>query len=143
MNFAALPGYIRWANTRTLGMLRRTASEQGVAIFAHLLATETVWAARITGDAPPFPAWPAWTLEGCAEAIPIGVERWQGIVSRFDPARPIAYRNSQGEAFTSAEGDILLHVLAHGAYHRGQIAQNVQAAGGEIVDTDYIYYRRQ
>jgi uncharacterized damage-inducible protein DinB len=137
-----MPDYLEWANTRALGMLTDTPSEEGIRVFAHLLAAELVWAARVTHDPPPCPVRPEWTLEECAEALPRSVKCYRAIVTAHEATRPILYHNQQGEEYTSLEGDILLHVLAHGAYHRGQISQEVRRAGGEVADTDYILFRR-
>ena len=143
MDFLHLPDYLEWANFRALGMLTETPSEEGIHIFAHLLAAELVWAARVTHDPPPCPVWPEWTLDDCAAAIPRSVAHYRAIVAGHEAARPVTYRNQHGEEYTSLEGDILLHVLAHGAYHRGQISQEVRRGGGEVVDRDYIFFRRQ
>jgi uncharacterized damage-inducible protein DinB len=40
-------------------------------------------------------------------------------------------------------GDILTHVVAHSAYHRGQIAAAVRAAGGAPAYTDFIHAARR
>ena len=143
MLFIQMPDYLEWANTRALEMLRSMPSEEGVRVFAHLLAAELVWAARVTHDPPPCSVRPEWTLEECAEAIGRSAAQYRAIVAGHEAARPILYRNQQGEEYTSLEGDILLHVLAHGAYHRGQISQDVRRAGGEVLETDYILFRRQ
>jgi uncharacterized damage-inducible protein DinB len=39
--------------------------------------------------------------------------------------------------------EILTHVVIHSAYHRGQIASDVRAAGGVPAYTDYIHAVRQ
>ena len=55
----------------------------------------------------------------------------------------ITYKNSKGEAWTSAVEDILVHVTTHSAYHRGQIAADLRAAGIQPPYTDYIHAVRQ
>ena len=55
----------------------------------------------------------------------------------------VRYRNSRGEEFHTPVGDLLTHVLMHGAYHRGQIAASVRRAGGEPAATDYIAFTRE
>ena len=55
----------------------------------------------------------------------------------------VAYRNSQGEAWTSTVGDILTHVVSHSAYHRGQVASELRAAGFAPAYTDFIHAVRQ
>jgi uncharacterized damage-inducible protein DinB len=37
---------------------------------------------------------------------------------------------------------VLLHVVSHGAYHRGQIASDLRNSGGEPVLTDFIHWVR-
>jgi uncharacterized damage-inducible protein DinB len=56
--------------------------------------------------------------------------------------RAITYRNSAGDEYTSTLEDILTHVSLHGAYHRGQIAASVRAAGDTPTATDYIAFAR-
>ena len=46
----------------------------------------------------------------------------------------VAYTNSKGESFSNRAGDILLHLIAHCAYHRRQIAADIRA-GGETPPT--------
>ena len=54
----------------------------------------------------------------------------------------LIYKNSKGEKFHTAIVDILMHVIIHGGYHRGQIAAIIRQAGGEPFNTDYIHYVR-
>ena len=56
--------------------------------------------------------------------------------------RKVAYRNSAGLAFESTIEDMLLQVVLHGCYHRGQIAMLVRGAGAEPSPTDYIAFVR-
>jgi uncharacterized damage-inducible protein DinB len=58
-------------------------------------------------------------------------------------ARQINYVNSKGESWSSQVDDILLHVITHSAYHRGQIASNMRAAGLTPAYTDFIHAVRQ
>ena len=51
--------------------------------------------------------------------------------------------NSKGEPWTSRVEDILLHVVMHSAYHRGQIASDVRASGHTPAYTDFIHCVRQ
>jgi uncharacterized damage-inducible protein DinB len=38
---------------------------------------------------------------------------------------------------------MLVHTVLHSAYHRGQVAAEVRAAGGEPAYTDFIHAVRQ
>ena len=64
-------------------------------------------------------------ITGCLDAATLGTS--------------VAYVNSKGEHFTSSVSDIITHVLAHGSYHRGQIASSLRDAGHEPAYTDFIH----
>jgi len=51
--------------------------------------------------------------------------------------------NSKGETWSSQVNDVLLHVITHSAYHRGQIASDMRAAGLTPAYTDFIHAIRQ
>jgi uncharacterized damage-inducible protein DinB len=57
--------------------------------------------------------------------------------------RKVAYVNSLGESWTNAVEDILLHVIAHSAYHRGQVALALRSDGHEPAYSDYVHALRQ
>ena len=48
----------------------------------------------------------------------------------------------KGEKFQSGLDDIMLHVLNHASYHRGQVALLQRADGQEPAYTDYIQFVR-
>jgi uncharacterized damage-inducible protein DinB len=71
---------------------------------------------------------------------------WASYLGQLTPARlaqSVAYTNSKGEHFCNQVGDILMHVVMHSAYHRGQIAADMRASGLEPVYTDFIHAVRQ
>jgi uncharacterized damage-inducible protein DinB len=59
-----------------------------------------------------------------------------------DLAREVPYVNSAGAAFVSRVDDILLHVVLHSAYHRGQVSLLMRRSGGTPKPTDYIAFAR-
>jgi uncharacterized damage-inducible protein DinB len=59
-----------------------------------------------------------------------------------DLQRKVAYTNSAGARFESTVEDMLLQVILHGCYHRGQVAMIVRGAGAEPSPTDYIAFIR-
>jgi uncharacterized damage-inducible protein DinB len=54
-----------------------------------------------------------------------------------DLARVASYKNSKGEAWSSRPDDILMHVIMHSGYHRGQIASDMRTAGLTPAYTDF------
>jgi uncharacterized damage-inducible protein DinB len=149
-----MPGHVRklvdhlkWADAAALGSLREAtvASERAIQLYAHIVAAEAVWLARIAGRTPDVAVWPALSLDEAASLAQRNAEELDRVVAslRADGlAREIAYRNSAGDPFQSSLEDILLHVALHGAYHRGQVAMLVRDASGEPAPTDYIAFVR-
>lgn len=147
-----LYGHMFWASDRLITLLEGLdvdveAGREIARLFAHLAAAERVWLLRVTGgDASTVPIWPDWSLGdavGVVRENRAGYQRLLEGVTEDELSRVVEYRNSQGTAFHTELGDILLHVAMHGGYHRGQIAAAVRRGGGEPVNTDYIMYVRE
>lgn len=142
-----LISHLAWADDRVLAALRSAdAPDPGcLELFAHVLAAEHVWLARVKGEAPHHPVWPALTLEECAGLVQANQRAWTAFVAALGPTdlpRAVTYTNSAGQAFSSSVEDIVLHVCLHGAYHRGQIARALRQGGGVPLPTDYIAFTR-
>lgn len=55
----------------------------------------------------------------------------------------LKYRNRKGVEFQTPIRDVLMHVIMHSVYHRGQVAAAVREAGGKPAATDYMVYVRK
>jgi uncharacterized damage-inducible protein DinB len=89
--------------------------------------------------------WPVLSLDECALLGRENVDGFNSIVSGLGAEllqKPITYRNSAGDQYTSTLEDILTHVALHGAYHRGQIAASLRGGGDAPSPTDYIAFAR-
>jgi uncharacterized damage-inducible protein DinB len=142
-----LAAHLGWADRRTLEALRAApAADPALSeLYAHVVAAEHVWLARLAGTPPRLAVWPSLTLEECATIAAENLDRLTRYVGSLRPddlPRGITYRNSAGQEFTSTIEDILLHLCLHGAYHRGQIASNLRRAGATPAPTDYIAFIR-
>ncbi len=115
-------------------------------LLAHVLAAERVWLLRLRGeDSAAQPIWPALPLEGCAALAAdnaAAYARYLDALTDEAAAREVAYSNSQGTSFRTRVADVLTHVSLHGAYHRGQVAAALRAAGAEPINTDFITFVR-
>ncbi len=135
--------YDDWANREEVSRLRTMAAPpaRAVRVLAHIAATQFLWITRMLGGTPP-PVWPEWTLDECAAQFDALPDAWRDALPRIDPAASITYVNSLGEQWTSRNDDVLMHVILHGAYHRGQIATIVRDAGEAPAYTDFIHCTR-
>jgi len=133
-----LIAHLSWADDRVLAALRSATNPDPSCreVFAHLLAAEHVWLARLKGERPTHPVWPDLSLEQCAALVQANQRALANYVDDLTPEsllRGVTYVNSAGREFTSSIEDILLHVALHGSYHRGQmgLAQGRQRADGD------------
>jgi uncharacterized damage-inducible protein DinB len=135
--------YGDWANLAAL----QSVGDHAVARrrVAHIIGAERTWLHRLTGG-PRVEVWPDLDLQACRAQLEDLRARWRGFLGMLDeaaPARKVAYTNTKGSRFESTVGEILLHVALHGAYHRGQIASDVRAAGRDPAHTDFIHATRE
>jgi len=140
--------YGDWANREVLAALRSAGNVpvRSVKLMAHIFAAERLWLERLEQKKQSVPVWPEFTLEQCeAEAAELP-RLWKKYLegrNEANLASTVSYKNSKGESWNSRKDDILLHVITHSAYHRGQIAADMRAAGFTPAYTDFIHGIRQ
>jgi uncharacterized damage-inducible protein DinB len=146
-HFRKLYEHLEWADARVLKSLRDAHSvlKKDLDLYSHILGSEHVWLSRIKRTPAKVAVWPTLTLDEAERLAAENVAAFEGVISELtEESRdtPITYRNSAGDQFTSTLEDILTHVCLHGAYHRGQIAASIRAAGDVPSPTDYIAFAR-
>jgi uncharacterized damage-inducible protein DinB len=110
-----------------------------------VLGAEHVWLARLRQEPATAAVWPAFDLEQCrvlADANHAEFGRLLGALDENTLDHDVPYTNSAGVAFRTSARDILLHVVLHGCYHRGQVALTLREAGAQPSPTDYIAFVR-
>lgn len=113
--------------------------------LTHIFQADRVWLKRFEGD-PYFKL----ALENESFDLAKLKAEWPPIIGTFtawiraqDDAKfedQLFWRNVRGEDKTEAMYKILLHIVNHGSYHRGQLITMIKQAGGEVVSTDLVYY---
>ena len=70
-HYRQLLHYDEWANREVLEAIRKTGKPlpRAVQLLAHVISAEYVWLTRLTATKQPFPVWPEFTLEQCADQI--------------------------------------------------------------------------
>ena len=116
-------------------------------VFVHMLTAKQVWIKRLRGtDTSDIEIWPSIGLGECEQVIEDNRRAYRQFLGEISDAElntTIRYKNSKGTEFKNSVQDVLMHVLIHGGYHRGQIARAVREAGGEPLVTDYVMYIRE
>ena len=131
-----------WANRETLASLRGGESSPALRWMGHIAGAELLWLGRLTGEPSEVAVWPELAPDAVAALLARLDDAWPrylDALSEDELGEPVGYRNSRGEFWNSTVGDILTHVVSHSAYHRGQIASAIRAAGGEPAYTDFIH----
>ncbi len=137
-----------WADQRLLEAALAAAVPVPAALreLAHVRGAQEVWLARIERRTPTLPVWPELTLAALETAGASVDAAWQAYLGELDAEtlnRPVEYTNSAGQAFVTPLGEILLHLMTHGQYHRGKANAALRAAGAEAAGVDYILWQRE
>jgi uncharacterized damage-inducible protein DinB len=140
--------YDDWANREVLASLRtvKTPPVRSLQLLAHIFSAERLWLERLQGEKQSLSVWPNFSVEQCQAQATELPALWKKYLAEGGEAGLSAfasYTNSKGERWSSRAEDILLHVIMHSAYHRGQIAADTRAAGFTPAYTDFIHSVRQ
>ena len=156
--FRELYEYNYWARDRQLQACAALRPEQFVEplgssfssvrdTLAHLMAVEWVWLERWRGYSPTklealefapekFPDLEAITEKW--KPVEAGVRSFVREISAERLLDPLTYINLQGHAWTYPLWRVLLHVVNHQTYHRGQITTLLRQLHVPAVSTDYL-----
>jgi uncharacterized damage-inducible protein DinB len=142
--FKRLFAYHRWANADILKAFKglEAVPARGMATFAHIMAADRLWYDRLQNGGEKIAVWPEWNLGQCESQLASVDSLWMEYLDGLiEPAvmKKVSYTNSKGEFFTNSVGDVLIHIVIHGAHHRGQIVQLIRQSGHIPPYTDYIH----
>lgn len=144
--FLKLYQYNVWCNQRVLSAIKRQSvtDEKILSVLGHIVAAQYLWLHRIKGLAPAdVKLWGNYSLDQLNEmAAYIGKEWVDFIQSTDDFNRELVYKNYTNDPYVNKVEQIMIHLVNHSSYHRGQIALLLRQKGFEPVNTDYITYDR-
>ena len=148
--------YNSWANDAFARVLRELPDETfrrevGGAfpslqrIFAHLVAAEWVWLERWQGHSPA--AFPEWVQSGNASLL---ADVLRDVESRragqftglreSDLETALSLRYLSGQPASHVLRDVLVHVVNHSTYHRGQLSLMMRLLDLAPPSTDFIRF---
>lgn len=138
--------YNAWANRKVISCLERqtVTDEKILSVFGHLMAANFIWLNRIK-DLPKskYELWGKYDLVELRTMVEEADQLWMSFLhehENFD--RIMKYRNYVGDYFENNVQQIMIHLVNHGTYHRGQVAMLLRQKGYEPVNTDFITYDR-
>jgi uncharacterized damage-inducible protein DinB len=138
--------YNAWANRRVIGCLEQQAvsDEKILTVFGHLMAANFIWLNRIQNlPKSEYKLWGHYDLQTLRNMVDEADQRWSEFIhssESFD--RILKYNNYVGDYFENNVQQIMIHLVNHGTYHRGQVAMLLRQKGYEPVNTDFITFDR-
>jgi len=150
--------FMKWADDIVLGALSQVSADRVSADLGssfksmfdtlnHVYLAESVWLKRVQGEGnarlaglaiPP-------DMKALAHVWPDVHRMWfdrAGSFSGDDWNKPCAHRNSAGVESSLPYWQIVLHVVNHGSYHRGQVATMLRQSGATPPGTDLAMFYR-
>lgn len=116
--------------------------EKSIELISHILNAHSIWNGRIISEKP---IYQVWQIHPVGAFYAINKKNYQDTLAILEgglEARDVYYKNSKGVKFSNQVPDILMHIVNHSTYHRGQIATDMRRHGFEPLVTDYILYKR-
>ena len=132
----------KWANKEHLRAAGENPSEYFIGLISHVIHAQNFWIDRLNDKKNPNYSSEAIELSVMSDCIDDNYEKILQIVKLKDYEENVKYKNSKGEECSNSTIDILMHLLLHSQYHRGQIAVNIKSEGHDVPSTDYIFYKR-
>lgn len=144
--FLKLYQYNVWSNDRVLHCLQRqqVSDEKILSVMGHVVAAQFLWLHRIIALPPPdVKLWGQYSLTQLNSLASDAGRQWLEFVERTDNFNTeLTYTNYVGEPYVNNVEMIMIHLVNHSTYHRGQIAMLMRQKGLEPINTDFITYDR-
>jgi len=113
--------------------------------LTHVFQADRIWWKRFTGQ-----PYSGLAIEGEVLDLAALKREWPAVMQGFvdwirsqeagDLEQRLEWRNLKGEEKNEVKYKLLLHVVNHGTYHRGQVITMIKQAGGDVVSTDLLFY---
>jgi len=155
-----LYGYNDWANDRLLRAIAGTPPDVFTRdlgggsfrsirdVVAHIASADWIWLERWNGGSPS--SLPAWygsdsreTLLAQLEAIAAARGAFLQRLTAADLDRELSFKYLSGKPARVRFEDVLVHVVNHSTYHRGQLASMLRHVGTPPPPTDFIVFRTE
>jgi uncharacterized damage-inducible protein DinB len=146
--------YHRWATEKVLqavsGLNSENYSKNLGSSFSsirdtllHSYGADRAWLGRIQGQQLERPRPEDYPSVAVLREVWLEtLSTFPNIVQSQSPDKLMSYRAFDGTPYSNKLGDIIRHVVNHGAYHRGQVTTMLRQLGEKVVTTDMIAYYR-
>ncbi|QUL56390.1 DinB family protein [Paenibacillus tritici] len=141
--------HLYWADGRILEALQAsdTKDKELLKLVRHIAVAERVWLSRLQGQgSAQYSLWEdTEELAAIRQMFEENAEQYRIYIEGLEESgldKIIDYASQSGVPFRTSVRDILLQVLLHGQYHRGQINRALRMDSAEPAPVDYITFAR-
>jgi len=153
----SLFAYNEWANARLLNAVGELSQEKFTRplassfpsicdTFSHIVAVEWVWLRRWKGEGPSLI--PDWAAKPQLDLLrkklkEVETERATFLAALGEQGMQlsVSYTNFKGEQWRYSLEDLLVHLVNHSTYHRGQVATMLRQVGAIPPATDFLVFK--
>ena len=144
-HFLNLFRYDAWANDIILQSIKEKSiqNQKIELLFSHLLIAQKAWLNRCVNKYEDFELWSI--KQDLVDFLNQNTLDWLNYLESLENSsfeNSINYQNTKGQEFNTLLKDILIHIVNHGTYHRGQIIQLLKEERITVPQTDYIFWVR-
>lgn len=114
----------------------------------HIADAQHIWLSRMNGSSPA--DWPSSTMkpeEAVSALINTSIKLALHAADKGNSfySEVITFKALDGTEYSETNGNIIMHVINHGTFHRGQLITLFRQAGleGKMPKTDFIAYLRE
>lgn len=148
--------YTKWADARAFDAVAKLTPEQygkdlGSSLksvhdtLTHVVSAQWIWLSRWKGTSPKamwtageFPTFAA--LKDRWTALHAEIEAFVAAQTDATFAKDLVYQNTKGETLEYPLGALVLHMVNHSTYHRGQVTTLLRQLGAQPLPTDLVMF---
>lgn len=147
-HFLELFRYEKWATAKVLDAMKQLPVQDAKCAewMTHILMAQIIWHSRLVQNGKNYSPWEKKTFDECMEMYDSNTKLWNEYCSTLTDEglmQIVKYQNTKGDAFESVVKDILIQVINHSTYHRGQIIAKLKGQLPTLPSTDYLFYVRE
>ncbi|MDX2129680.1 MAG: DinB family protein [Chloroherpetonaceae bacterium] len=157
-HFSKLFQYQGWANKKFLKLISEHQDPKSLEILSHNLGAELIWlqrigkvqlsdrASQVLESAKLIMNGGSLTIDDISFSVHDLDMTWNLLIQTITEeslSEMIHYKNLKGDSLSTKLSDILMHVVNHATYHRGQISMNLKAKGLKTIPNDFIVFARE
>ena len=145
-SYLKLFDYELWANQLTIDSIKQATEpdERVFKLISHIVVSSSIWLSRVKGEKPDIGSWDLLTLDECLERSKNNHKNWAQYLCMLKPEdldRQVHFKFFEKDSKISVE-DLIIHLINHSSYHRGQIIAGLKGKLEPLPLTTYIAFAK-